>query len=111
MYKDGGAGRHRRNKAKGAGLNGMYKDEGAGRGDMYKDGGAGCHRRNKAEGAGHSSMYEDEGAGRHGRNKEHNRSDRDQVWPGTCGTARTRNVRHIMMEGSMTRTRVQGIMG
>ena len=40
---------------------------------MYKDGGAGSRRRNKAK----------------------------EVWPGKCEMAKTRNVRHIMMEGEM----------
>ena len=66
-----GAGHRRRIKAEDVGHKVMYK--GTGRGVMYKDGGTGLHRRNKAK----------------------------EVWPGTCEMAKTRNVRHIMMEGKM----------
>ena len=67
----------------------------------------------KAEGAGRQGMYKDEGARRvKEEQKETNRKDsdteeekevhrvvRDQVWPGTSGNARKRNVRHITEEG------------
>ena len=35
--------------------------------------------------------------------KEINRVIRDQMWPETCGKARKRNVRHIMVEGHMNK--------
>ena len=39
--------------------------------------------------------------------QEVNRVGRDQVWPGTCGTGRKRNVRHIAAEGGKNKDESQ----
>ena len=43
--------------------------------------------------------------------KEINRVIRDQMWPETCGKARKRNVRHIMVEGHMNKDEGAGRRG
>ena len=43
--------------------------------------------------------------------KEINQVIRDQMWPETCGKARKRNVRHIMVEGCMNKDEGAGRRG